>query len=484
MHQRYERPSPPRDRGASRLWTAGAHRSRERSRVTYARHALRGSAGGSIGHSVASKRNRPDPFAGFTDVQEIGQGAFATVYRAVDAASGSPVALKVLHAADSRRFDDEVLQLEARALGAVSTHPHIVTLHRAMLRVDGHPMLVLELCEASLAERLAAAGPSPVRDAIAIAIKLAGGLETAHRAGVLHRDLKPSNVLITVYGEPVLADFGIAGMREATSGGSRLSGLTVHHASPEVLLGSAATTSSDLYGLASTLYELLDGHAPFFVTRDEDAADVQRRIITDLPPRLAAPGVTPALRDLLRRSLAKDPAERPSSALAFAQELREIERAAGWPLTPCRVDGLPDLPPLPTRSQPAAVLGTAAATTGVPRLGLEARPLDEVTPVDRSIERPERDGRPCLPGRAAPLLDPRDVPTRRPDGRETPPPPPPPSPEPSSPPPPRREPLRTIAPGLGSFSRDDSADESPPPARQPADRPPPPRPDGAPPPGP
>jgi eukaryotic-like serine/threonine-protein kinase len=99
-----------------------------------------------------------------------------------------------------------------------------VTLHRAVLRDDGYPMLVIELCGGSLADRLAASGPLPVAEAIAIAVKLAGALETAHRAGVLHRDLKPSNVLTTVYGEPVLADFGIAGLREATAGGSQLSG--------------------------------------------------------------------------------------------------------------------------------------------------------------------------------------------------------------------------------------------------------------------
>lgn len=400
-----------------------------------------------------AKRSKQDPFAGFTDVHEIGQGAFATVYRALDAASGSPVALKVLHAADSRRFDDHVLQLEARALGAVSNHPHIVTLHRAVLRSDGHPMLVLELCEGSLADRLLAAGPLPARDAVAIAIKLAGGLETAHRAGVLHRDLKPSNVLTTVYGEPVLADFGIAGLREATSGGSRLSGLTMHHASPEVLLGAAATTASDVYGLASTLYELLDGHAPFFVTRGEDPADVQRRIITEVPPRLEAPATSPALRELLRRALAKEPAERPASALEFAQELREIERDAGWPLTACRVDGLADLPPLAPRGRPAAASGRAAVTTGLPDLGLEARPFDTVVPVERALDGPAHAERRFLPGRRAPLLDPREAS---------------PSPAVGDGPPPTGQPV----------------DLPPPPTGQPADLPPPPGYEGDQPPGP
>jgi serine/threonine protein kinase len=369
---------------------------------------------------VFRRRRTEDPFAGFSDVHEIGQGAFATVYRAIDTASGSPVALKVLHGADHRRFDDHVLQQEARALGAASDHPHVVTLHRAVLRDDGYPMLVLELCGGSLADRLAASGPLPVAEAIAIAVKLAGALETAHRAGVLHRDLKPSNVLTTVYGEPVLADFGIAGLREATTGGSQLSGLTVHHASPETLLGEPASVASDVYGLASTLYELLDGHAPFYVTAGEDPADVQRRIISDLPPRLEAPGTSPALRDLLRRALSKDPVARPASALTFAQELREIERAAGRAPTPCRVDGLTTIPPLPPKAERAAVLGQAAATTGVGDLGLEARPLDEVEPTDRALpDVPAAASPGFLPGRAAPLLE-TGAPDRREAGREEP----------------------------------------------------------------
>jgi serine/threonine protein kinase len=402
---RYERSPSPRDRGTGRLWTPAARTAgRPAERVVPSVAALRGSAGGPIGVTVVSRRNRRDPFEGFTDVQEIGSGAFATVYRAVDVASGSPVALKVLHTPDDRSFDDRVLQLEARALGAVSNHPHIVTLHRAVLRADGHPMLILELCETSLADRLVAAGPLPIRDAVGTAIKLAGALETAHRAGVLHRDLKPSNVLTTAYGEPVLADFGIAGLREASAGGSRQSGLTVHHAPPEVLLGSNATAASDVYGLASTVYEAIDGYPPFFVTRGEDPANVQRRIISDAPPRLEAPGTTPGLRDLLRRALAKDPADRPASALAFAQELRELERAAGWPLTPCRIDGLTDLPPLPPPSPPTSAPDRAAASSGLPSLDLP--PLDAVDPVERRLA--PRDGsRPrVLPGRQAPLLEP------------------------------------------------------------------------------
>jgi serine/threonine protein kinase len=360
---------------------------------------------------VLGRRRQRDPFAGFDEVVEVGRGAFATVFRATEVGTARPVAVKVLHGQALSGPDLEALEVEARALGAVSEHPNIVTLHRTVLRSDGRPMLVMELCTGSLADRLARTGPIPVREAVAFGVKLAGALESAHRAGVLHRDLKPSNVLLTEYGEPVLADFGIAGLHGTASGRSRLSGLTVHHAAPEVLLGSEATPASDVYGLASILHELLTGHAPFFVTDEEDAAEVQRRIIVDPPPRLTAPGATAPLRDLLRRAMDKDPDQRPASALELAQRLRALERDAGWPTTPCRIDGFDDLPPLEAEADPSAG-GRAdrpAAETG-PSLGLSATQLGDGPAPERRLAPVQRRTREALPGRDAPLLP--SAPTR------------------------------------------------------------------------
>ncbi|MTV24892.1 protein kinase [Nitriliruptoraceae bacterium ZYF776] len=409
------------------------------------RRTLRARAGHEIRVAhVARRRRDEDPFAGFADVREIGRGSFATVLHATDLTSGQPVAIKVLHASGPRRADEVKLHLEGRALAAVSDHPNVVTLHRVGVRADGHPMLVLELCEGSFADRLADEGPLEVPEVLSIGVKLAGALETAHRAGVLHRDLKPSNVLVTAYGEPALADFGIAELRTHTSGGSSRSGLTVHHASPEVLLGRDATVASDVYGLASVLYELLVGHAPFFVTRGEAAADVQRRIIVDPPPRLEAPGATTALRDLLRRALAKDPRQRPPSALAFAQELRDLEVAGGWPATVCRVEGVAALPPPPPRPRPATTRDPDAAG---PQLGALSRGFGEVadgggelTPArtaDTDRWLPGRTGdfaEPTRPG-AAPRPAPQTTPPTAPPSRPTTPPPAPPPSSPSAPPP-------------------------------------------------
>jgi serine/threonine protein kinase len=303
-------------------------------------------------------RRRRRGSSGYAEGEVLGRGTFATVHVGVEEATGRTVALKVLDLTPGPE-DLEVFRREASALGAVSSHPNIVTLHGAEVRPDGRPVLVMERCVGSFADRLASGGPVPTREAVAVGVQLAGALESTHRAGVLHRDLKPANVLLTGYGVPVLADFGIAGLHDVGSSRAHRSGLTAHHAAPEVLLGGQASPASDVYGLASLLHELLTGHPPFFVTTHEPAAEVQRRIIADPPPRLAAPGVPAALRELLRRAMSKEPTRRPTSALEVAQHLRgdRTERR----LAP---DGLPRDR---TRRAPAAAEVRGRTETGAHR---------------------------------------------------------------------------------------------------------------------
>ncbi|MGK8491226.1 serine/threonine-protein kinase, partial [Nocardia asiatica] len=150
--------------------------------------------------------------AGLDDPEVIGKGGFGVVYRCRQRALNRSVAVKVLTARpDLEPENVERFLREQQAMGALSGHPHIVPILQVGTTRSGRPYLVMPFhSHGSLENRIRREGFLPLPDAIGITVKLAGALETAHRAGILHRDIKPGNVLLTDYGEPQLTDFGIA----------------------------------------------------------------------------------------------------------------------------------------------------------------------------------------------------------------------------------------------------------------------------------
>jgi eukaryotic-like serine/threonine-protein kinase len=268
--------------------------------------------------------------AGFTDTAVIAEGATATVLRARDRITGQPVALKLLRDGDDRitRGTDagDAAPVGVRALSALGQHPNVVTLHRVERTPEGRTLLVLELCTGSLADGPRAAAPSSPQHAVAVAVALAGAIETAHRAGIVHGDLRPEHVLVTRYGEVVLTGFA--------SG-----------AAPD-----AVTVADDVHGLATTLAALLGGGL-------EATGDVA----SDVPTPLA---------DLLRTALSDVPAERIRTPLELVHRLHEVERECGWDPSPCRIGGVDRLTSEPDPG--ARRGGRAAAVTGLPPLGLRS----------------------------------------------------------------------------------------------------------------
>jgi hypothetical protein len=272
-------------------------------------------------------------FPGYANVAELASGAFATVYRAVELGTGRPVALKVLRVADASPHLVEVFEKELGALALLSNHPNVTTLYGTFSTPEGRPVLVLELCRESLAHRVRQNGTLPASEVVQVGIKIAGALETAHRSGLLHRDMKPQNILVSQFDEPVLADFGVATLQAQAQSTEGVFGFTTLHAPPEALEGLPLSASSDIYGLASSMYQLLVGRGPFSSYEGEAPASVILRILRDPAPRTPAIDVPVALADLIDNALAKDPAKRPQSAGAFAETLREIEALAGWAQT-------------------------------------------------------------------------------------------------------------------------------------------------------
>jgi serine/threonine protein kinase len=305
--------------------------------------------------------------AGYADLTEIGGGAFATVYRAREIETGRNVALKILKLETIQPHLVETFGQEIQALAKVSDHPNIVTLYRPSSTPDGRPALVLELCRESLAQQVRRDGPLDARQTVRVGIKIAGALETAHRNGFLHRDMKPQNILVTQFDEPALADFGVAALQASAQATAGVLGFTTVHAAPEILEGHELSPATDIYGLASSLYQLLTGRAPFAAFENEAPAAVILRILRDPVRPVRSSAVPLELSDLLEAGLAKDPERRPPTAARFAEALRDIEEACSWPQTSYvawgaepahretdRVGARPSLG-LPSQSSPAPV---------------------------------------------------------------------------------------------------------------------------------
>lgn len=266
---------------------------------------------------------------GYENLELVGRGGYATVWRATQVSVGRQVALKVMDHLDQpdvvKRFEAEI-----SALVEVAGNPSTVHIYDAGRTVDGRPYLALEYVDGgSLGQLVRAEGPLQPAQVAAVGIALCDALAFAHRADVLHRDIKPDNVLIDRSGNPRLADFGIALVSgpsmSATAGAHSFRG-TVLFSAPELLDGDPPSTATDIWGIGATLYMLCAGRAPFVVTSEGDAESlvgVIRRTLLEDPAPLPTTVPTPMSAAIIQ-CLAKDPSERPSSA----DDLRDLLVAA------------------------------------------------------------------------------------------------------------------------------------------------------------
>lgn len=388
-------------------------------------------------------------FPGFVDVSEIGIGSLAVVYRAREMATNRLVALKLLNVRDASARAIESFERESVALGALSSHPNIVTLYRTFLTSDGRPVLVLELCAGAVSDRLHDGQGLPVQDAVSIGIKVAAALETAHRGGILHRDVKPQNLLVTEFGEPALADFGVAMLQSATQTTAGLFDFTTLHAAPELLEGGGTSAATDVYELASTLYQLIAGKSAFRAYDGESPASVILRILRDPVRPLIGTDIPVQLSDLLITAMSKDKASRPPTAAEFAAALARIEAAQGWPRTPVLIRDQPAMsvpmsPPVqppatvaapPMQPVPAAAAPEPAVPVPAPVQAAAQAPVQEPVQVQAQAPIVARVPPPAPPVLPPPMPPPMSPPMAPPSAT----PPPPAAPEPPQTPVPAQE---------------------------------------------
>jgi len=267
---------------------------------------------------------------GYQDAEPVGRGGFGVVYRCNEPSLDRVVAVKVL-SSDPEDVDLEHFNREQRAMGRVSGHPNIVPVLHSGVTFAGRPYIVMQYHRRdTLGAWLRGHGPLDVREALAIGVRLAGALETAHRAGILHRDVKPSNVLLTAYGEPQLCDFGIARIANSRETSSQRVVGSLAYIAPELFEGSAVSVLADVYSLAATVFAALEGDPPFTVRSGEHPIAFVRRVMAGPIPDLRAKGIADPICSALELGLNIDLAGRPRSAASFGEDLRTAAQQVGF----------------------------------------------------------------------------------------------------------------------------------------------------------
>jgi eukaryotic-like serine/threonine-protein kinase len=285
----------------------------------------------------------PPALPGFTHVELLGSGGFADVFLYEQHLPRRRVAVKVLLTERMASGSIEEFTAEANVMALLSTHPAIVTIHQAGLAADGRPYLVMEYCPKPNLQVRFRREPFSVAEALRVGVQVAAAVETAHRAGVLHRDIKPANILVTEYNRPALTDFGIA----STTGAGEAGGLSIPWSPPEAVAAAVPSGDArwDVWSLGATVYSLLAGRSPFELPGHRNsAADLIERIPTMPLPPLARTDAPVSLQRALERAMAKAPADRYDSALAFARALQRVQIELAHSVTPIDIldEGAPD----------------------------------------------------------------------------------------------------------------------------------------------
>lgn len=331
--------------------------------------------------------------------ERIGRGAMSTVYAALDLQVRRRVALKMLRVSDDHdpRIDLRACyRREAEALASLQ-HPHVVGLLEAGELDDGTSFLVMPLVDGERLGALMQDGAWPVDRALPVLRQLADALAHVHASGWIHRDVKPANVLVRTLDDgsehATLIDFGLVQHAEETEEGPTADGMmfgTAHCMGPEQIRGEAVDARSDLYAWATIAFRMLTGAWPFHGRTT--AATLYAHLERPVPDPSEHAVLPEPLVDLITRSLAKDPADRPRSlsevravldaqlqARASRKHARatQVQRPAGAP---------PPDAPTPERPAPTAVSASPAPTS--PKLVWDARAGRPVDPA-ATVSTPE-----------------------------------------------------------------------------------------------
>lgn len=358
---------------------------------------------------------------------ELGQGGMATVYRAYQPALEREVALKILpefllaEPGFKTRFHREAVAV------ARLQHPNILSVFDHGEH-EGVTYIVSEYIEGgTLAARLGA--PIQLDYCVRMLRPIADALDYAHGEGVVHRDVKPSNILLDRRGVPILSDFGLARLAE-TRDSERLTqtGATVGtptYMAPEQCAGEEAGPPADIYALAVIAYEMITGRVPFSAPTPLGVMSAHQ-LKPPPPPRKMNPSLPAVVEEPMLAGLAKDPADRPATAMDFVEALGlavlsttshpPFTPAPAYPLSPPPPSQIPaaQTPPPPSQveapqtpappsvSWPPTAAVSLPAPTPVPSPAQSPPPPSQQPPPGPPFSQPVYAGQPSAPAQTYP----------------------------------------------------------------------------------
>ncbi len=304
-------------------------------------------------------------FAGFRIERALGHGGMGIVYLAREVRLDRDVALKVIRSelAEDERFRARFRE-ESRIAASIE-HPRVVTVFGAGER-DGLIFVSMRYVPGrDLGRLISARGALSAEEAAPLIAQVADGLDAVHEVGLVHRDVKPANVLV---GEPgaagdapvaFLTDFGLAKIAASTSGLTATGEVigTVDYMAPEQIEGRRVDARTDVYALGCVLFHAITGDVPF--PERESSAKMWAHLNEAPPPVGSGDGGRAVLDPVIRRAMAKDPADRFPSA-------GDLGRAA---VAAARGEAV---------TEPEHIVGTGEAAPAA-----ETIPLDVTRPTER-----------------------------------------------------------------------------------------------------
>ncbi|GIE33002.1 hypothetical protein Ait01nite_060470 [Actinoplanes italicus] len=279
-------------------------------------------------------------------IRPIGQGATGTVWRGEDAASGEPVAVKLLHDSLLRQPRLVTRFVQERTILLMLRHPNVVRV-RDLFSVGETLGLVMDLVDGgNLRDHLHRSRTVAPGEAARLAAQIAAALAEAHELGIIHRDLKPDNVLLDSDGQTRLTDFGIARILTLPSMTTPNAVVgTPHYMAPEAFHGTTPSAATDVYALGVLLYELVCGRPPY---RSDSIPELMRLHAEGDPDRPG--GVPDQLWRVVKQCLSTKPPQRPTAADLVTDLTALATNLASMPALPPPASSPPDADSEPLRS--------------------------------------------------------------------------------------------------------------------------------------